>query len=275
MLSYEKIKCVSANSITYPPESSFGPRIQTVVQLYFLHKGVTTIYIDGESVSMKAGEAILLLPDHVEFFVFSSNCETVHSWFHIDCVDLNVQSTAQPKDMVITINQTLHDIIQIALRENFIENTDNPFYINLSAAALSLVLELIDRKEHEGFDSTLVSEVKKIICEKYQTQLSLDDISKSLSYSQEHIIRTFKSNMNITPIKFLWDYRKKAAIYLLENSGLPLSNIARQCGFVSYYHFCRQIKQETGLTPTQLRKDTLIPIDTKSKNNSSKNISNN
>jgi AraC-like DNA-binding protein len=267
MLRYEKIKSVSANSITYPPESTFGPRIQTVVQMFFLHKGVTTVQIDGESVSLKAGEAILLLPDHVEYFVFSTNCETVHSWFHIDCVNLDVLSTVPPRDRVITINQTLHDIIQIALREDIIDNSDNPFHISFLAAALTLALELMEKKDRANFDNVLVSEVKKIIYEKYQTQLTLEEISKSLSYSQEHIIRTFKANTNTTPIKFLWDYRKKAAIYLLENSGLPLTNIAKHCGFCSYYHFCRQIKQETGLTPTQLRKDTLIPKDKNSKNN--------
>lgn len=267
MLRYEKIKSVSANSITYPPDSTFGPRIQTLVQLFFLHKGVTTINIDSETVSMKAGEAILLLPDHVEYFVFSSNCETVHSWFHIDCVNLEVLSTVPSQDRVITINQTMHDIIQIALREDIIDSSDNPFYISLLASALTLALELMEKNEHANFDNVLVSEVKKIVYEKYQTQLTLEEISKSLSYSQEHIIRTFKANTNITPIKFLWDYRKKAAIYLLENSGLGLSNISMQCGFVSYYHFCRLIKQETGLTPTQLRKDTLIPKDRNSKNN--------
>jgi len=262
MFKYENIKSVSANSITYPPESTFGPRIQTRLQLFFLHKGVTTIYIDGEAVSLKAGEAIILLPDHIEYFVFASHCETVHSWFHIDCSNLVILSPVLPKDRVITINQTLHDIIQIALREDIINESDNPFYTSLLSCALSLILELVEKKAHSNFDNVLVSDVKKIICEKYQNQLTLADISKSLSYSQEHIIRTFKSDTNTTPIKYLWNYRKKAAIYLLENSGLSFSNIAKQCGFISYYHFCRQIKQESGLTPSQLRKGIMV---TKSK----------
>lgn len=259
MLEYKKIKNVSANSVTYPPESTFGPRIQPTLQLFFLHKGVTTIYIDNEAVSLKAGEAILLLPDHIEYFIFSSQCETVHSWFHIDCDGLEILSILPPKDRVVAINQNLHDIIQIALRENIIYASDDPFYLNLSATALSLVLELIEKKARSDFDNVLVAEVKKIISEQYQNQLSLDDISKLLSYSQEHIIRTFKTHMNTTPIKYLWSYRKRTAVYLLENSGLCLSNIAKQCGFISYYHFCRQIKQETGLTPSQLRKGIMMP----------------
>lgn len=254
MLEYEKINKVSAGLVTYPPESTYGPRTQTMVQLFFLHKGVATIYIDGEAVSMKAGEAIILFPNHTEYFVFSSHCETVHSWFHMDCANLSVQSLLLPKDRIITINQTLHDLIQIALREDIIDESGNPFHISLIASGLLLLIELIGQKACSQTDHVLVSDVKKMICEKYQTRLTLDDISKALSYTQEHIIRTFKTNMNITPMKYLWSYRKKAAIYLLENSGLSLTNIANQTGFISYYHFCRQIKQETGLTPSQLRK---------------------
>lgn len=255
MLSYEKIKSVDANSITYPQGSTFGPRKQSMLQLYFLHKGITTIYIDGEAVNLKAGEGILLLPDHVEYFVFSPNFDTVHSWFHFECDNLLILSPISPKDRIFVMNQTLYDIIMIELREGIVYSSDKPFHIHILASALAMVLDLIGKNRATSYENVLVSNVKNFIYKNYQSQISLDDISKALSYSQEHIIRSFKMVTNTTPIKFLWDYRKKSAIYLLENSDLSLVDVSKLCGFISYYHFCRLIKDETELTPNQIRKN--------------------
>ena len=49
----------------------------------------------------------------------------------------------------------------------------------------------------------------------------------------------------------------KKAKWLLENTSLPVSQIAEQCGYANNSHFIRQFNERTGQTPSDYRKNKL------------------
>ena len=57
---------------------------------------------------------------------------------------------------------------------------------------------------------------------------------------------------------YLWQRRVATGIDLLANTGLPVGDIAARAGFKSVYHFSRRVKEQTGVPPTQVRRERWI-----------------
>ena len=66
--------------VEYGPGGSCGPRIQRDYQLVIMHEGTLDIEIDGTSLPLGTGQAILLCPGRREQFRFTPTAKTRHSW---------------------------------------------------------------------------------------------------------------------------------------------------------------------------------------------------
>lgn len=93
----------------------------------------------------------------------------------------------------------------------------------------------------------------------YGDKTTLSDIALSASINHTTLTRLFKSELNTTPMEYLWDHRIKVAKKQLEFTNLPIKDVAHRCGFSTVRHFCRKFSQSCGDTPAELR-------DTKLKN---------
>ena len=76
--------------------------------------------------------------------------------------------------------------------------------------------------------------------------------------SPAHLVRRFRAELGVTPIAYLWQRRVATGVDLLANTGLPVGEIAKRTGFKSVYHFSRRVKEHTGASPTQLRRESWI-----------------
>lgn len=83
---------------------------------------------------------------------------------------------------------------------------------------------------------------------------SLDEISTALSYSKNHIIRSFKDAFGITPYEYILNRRFELAESLLINTASPISEIAEQLGFCDARYFSGCFSKRYGITPTEFRK---------------------
>jgi transcriptional regulator GlxA family with amidase domain len=68
-------------------------------------------------------------------------------------------------------------------------------------------------------------------------------------------VRRFRAELDITPMAYLWQRRVATGVDLLTQTGLPVGDIARRAGFKSIYHFSRRVKEQTGRSPTDLRRE--------------------
>ena len=87
----------------------------------------------------------------------------------------------------------------------------------------------------------------------YQENITLGILAKSASMSHTSLIGLFKSELNTTPIEYLWKYRISVAKKQLEFTNLPVKDIAVRCGFKTIQHFSRKFEKYTSKTPTDFR----------------------
>jgi AraC family transcriptional regulator len=85
----------------------------------------------------------------------------------------------------------------------------------------------------------------------YDTDISLEDLSRESCLSKFHFLRLFKIVFRKTPHQFIAEVRTERAKALLKNSSREVINVARSVGFKDASSFSRMFYNQVGLYPTQ------------------------
>ncbi len=78
---------------------------------------------------------------------------------------------------------------------------------------------------------------------------SIGEVAASFGISENHLIREFKSEVGITPMKYLTQVRLEHAKRRLLSTNLSISEIAAECGYSRANYFCKVFRDNTGITP--------------------------
>jgi AraC family transcriptional regulator of arabinose operon len=249
---------VSVGEVVYPPGGTFGPRMQRNLQLILLHSGHMTVWIDGVQHTAPADTMCVFFPGHEERFAFAQDCETWHSWLHVflsrppETLLARLARLPWPLPLSTSMTSLMHDALMLR-------------HSQLSTAGTlrkTLAMQMIWRYIGEGelqmahtampLDSA-VEQARQFISAHLAEPLTLARIADAAAVSPPHLIRLFHSQLNTTPMNYLWERRVALGIDLLKQTGLGVTEIARRCGFQTSHHFSRRVRQATGLTPLEVR----------------------
>lgn len=90
----------------------------------------------------------------------------------------------------------------------------------------------------------------------YKESISLDELAAIACLSKYHYLRTFKAIHACTPQQMIAKLRFEKATAMLNQSGLPVSEIAPSVGFSELAAFTRFFKKMNGQSPSALRKSS-------------------
>lgn len=257
---YEHIlpRLLDVGEVIYPPGSTFGPRIQPFLQFVLVHSGEVTVWIDDVKQVVPANFLFVLYPGHQERFVFAETCETEHSWVHLDCAALSpaflarLQRLEWPLPLSPTMRQYMHDAL--ALKKSAFPTVSEL----LNALGLQMLWRYIGEGEQLRVQKSTLSHaaVEQALAFMYthiSEPLTLKLIADAVAISPAHLIRLFQTQLQTTPMAYLWAQRVALGIKLLEQTGLTVGMIAERCGFQSRFHFSRRVRQTIGYTPMEVR----------------------
>jgi AraC-like DNA-binding protein len=105
--------------------------------------------------------------------------------------------------------------------------------------------------------------VLMLVEENIQRQLVIRDLATAVNLSSGRLAHLFKSEVGISPQRYLNNIRMEKARELLENGVLSGKEIAAEVGIPNPSRFCRSFKARYGVTPKEYRK-THLRIDLKS-----------
>lgn len=92
----------------------------------------------------------------------------------------------------------------------------------------------------------------------YNTPLTLADVTQEIGVNRATLLKLFKQECGMTFAEYVKAYRLRVAQKHLLFTELPIKEIALRCGFKTVPHFSRCIKDETGMTPAQYRKNEVM-----------------
>ena len=88
----------------------------------------------------------------------------------------------------------------------------------------------------------------------YQTDISIEKMSKDLRISKSYISHAFSNKVKMSFRTYINLLRLYEAVNLLENTSKNITEIASEAGFESIRTFNRAFKAQYGISPAQYRK---------------------
>lgn len=99
----------------------------------------------------------------------------------------------------------------------------------------------------------LWEKVMLFIEEHHGEKLQVQDICKNLFISERTFYYLFKSNVKVTFVEYLTEFRIKKAKFLLLTTNLSIPEVAEKVGIKDHYYFNKVFKKYTGMTPVKFK----------------------
>jgi len=91
------------------------------------------------------------------------------------------------------------------------------------------------------------------LAEEEEGRVALRVVAKEVGMSYFHFSRAFKQSMGMSPTNYIAERRIGRAKKLLQETELPISEIALRAGFSSQSHFTTSFRRVAGATPKAFR----------------------
>ncbi|MFC3194952.1 helix-turn-helix domain-containing protein [Marinicella sediminis] len=121
---------------------------------------------------------------------------------------------------------------------------------------IKLLDQLLTEQLHEPVRVADHSWLTDHLQETIDQPFKLAETARQTGISSFKLIRLCKAETGMTPLQFVINQRILSSQQLLRQ-GVPITDVALQCGFYDAAHFHRHFKKLTGLTPASFRKPWL------------------
>jgi AraC-like DNA-binding protein len=166
--------------------------------------------------------------------------------------ELTLPSVPVPTSPMIDLE---HRLLLRAARAGADEHELSERAIGLSARALE---RADSRRVASGRPSTvrarraLADGVREILAA--SPERTLAELARALSVSPHHLSRVFRAETGITISRHRMRLRARSALERLAGGEADLARLAAELGFADQSHLCRVVVNETGQTPSALRR---------------------
>lgn len=115
---------------------------------------------------------------------------------------------------------------------------------------------VVQNKEKQSISS--VEKAKAYMMEKYNKDISLDDVSREVDISPYYFSKLFKEETGENFIEYLTNIRIEKAKQLLTGSALSMKEICGEVGYADPNYFSRIFKKNVGVTPTDFKEGITV-----------------
>lgn len=244
--------------VIYSPGGTYGPRVQRDYQIVIVHYGDLQLTLDDEIIAVPAGRAILLHPRHREFFCFSSETPTRHSWCAIRPLKVPraLSTLIQRVQGTIVWTPRLQQLFDIgqACGQSPCAHPDLEGHRFLHLA-LHLFTEFAieNRRQSESVVDQRLEKMQHFIARESQSPLTLADLAREAGLSKQHLLKVCRQRGLASPLRQLYQHRLETAADLLLRTGLSVKEISERCGFENPFHFSRKFREWSQIPPRAYR----------------------
>lgn len=218
--------------------------------------GEGTVQIDDTTFTAKAGDIYILPARRKHKYYSDAKNPWIKIWFNI---------RGELVDQLFTC-YNLENIYHVTglpiypLFREFIDSANAAPNVYAAQDACALVflkiVQALAAYVHlaQPKTKTLAEQLKEKIDGMTDFTTDFDALVADLYCTKSHIIRLFKKEYSITPYNYLLHKKLSHAKMLLENSAMPIRDIALVLGFRDSHYFSNFFKKEVGVSPLQYRK---------------------
>ena len=151
-------------------------------------------------------------------------------------------------------NRNEHTAFQMLDGVRLSEGKEHRSLKELQELMHQVLRELTDVLRHEGSEhNPLISKAKQYIKNRYNTNISLEQICEEVNVSKSYFSYLYKKETGLSIWDYLTEYRIEKAKELLLETNLKNYEIAIEIGYENPSYFTKMFKKLTGVGPQEYR----------------------
>ena len=216
------------------------------------------INLNGEKIKTKPNAFLIYPPGMPQFF--KSDINVLHDWAHIssDISPLLEKYGIKTGEIFYPKNPAFITQIFRELEGEFFGDRINRDEL-ISVLLEAFLIKLARALKKDSFETPEASEqflnLRNRMFLELSSPWSIEELSKLVNLSPSRFQVVYKNYFGISPIDDLIKARVAAAKNMLCSENLTVYSIAKSLGYNNQFHFIRQFKKQTGLSPTEYRKN--------------------
>lgn len=242
--------------------------------LVFVISGSASFYVDGEKLSLRAGD-VLVIPAGIPYNANTDSlCEYYFFRFHgglAPCIDKPEYPTLE-RSISFTVSAVPHKTVvfsaKTALQDDYqkmyqsiiacVEHNSGGTFsqrlaLDLELSKILLLLAQIEERNAKAMPYPLVMEQMLAYIRKHLTQpLTTSSVCRNCGISASYGARLFRQHLRMTITAYILSEKLYYACELMNSTGMNISQIAAYLGFCDVYYFSKCFKTKFGKAPTQL-----------------------
>ena len=249
------------------------------LEIIYVKGGSLTVSISGESYIGKPGDAFVVSPGNlhlmgsdtgtVDYYTFLFPLKNLS--FRAD--DLFEEKLLEPLNSGhLMINPRISDtakelceqLIEVYESKNQESESQLTAQIKTKIILLQFILEMWKKGFIIEYDTngriTLEKEMVSYIQQNYTGKISLKEFGEQFHLSEKYISRYFKEHFHITLSQYVTYLRLEHAKQLLQDTDIPVTEVAMQSGYQNVSYFIRSFKKTYEISPLKYRNNMLAEI---------------
>lgn len=245
------------------------PKGRKDYQLLYVAMGQAEHYLNGAWRKVEAGQAVLYQPNEPQFYLYRANTPVQCSWVHFsgngagELLEANGLRAAAPL-MYVGDSREISQLYSRMIRETQLKP---PGYETMATALLQELISLMGRcltiLGNEGKYKTRqkLMQVVEHMHYCYDEPQTLEQYAAQCGMSKYHFAHIFREYMGQSPYAYLTAIRMERALELLSGSEMPVTDVARACGYENSLYFSRVFSGRYGQPPSAYRRAALRDLE--------------
>ena len=248
-------------------------------EIIYVRSGFLTVSISGESYIGKTGEAFVVSPGNlhlmgsqtgtVDYYTFLFPLKYI-SFRTDDMLDEKLLEPLNSGHLMICprVKDTAKELCEQLIKIYEAKKDESESKITTQVGTKIILLQFILEMWKKGFviendtsgRNTVEKEMVSYIQQNFTGKISLREFGEQFHLSEKYISRYFKEHFHITISQYVTYLRLKHAKQLLQDTDIPVTEIAMQSGYQNISYFIRSFKKTYEVSPLQYRKNKLTEI---------------
>ena len=242
-------------------------------EIIYVRSGFLAVSISGESYIGKTGDAFVVSPGNlhlmgsqtgtVDYYTFLFPLKYI-SFRTDDMLDEKLLEPLNSGHLMIcprvkdTAKELCEQLIEIYEAKKDESESKITTQVRTKIILLQFILEMWERgfviENDKSGRNTIEKEMISYIQQNFMEKISLKEFSEQFHLSEKYISRYFKEHFHITLSQYVTYLRLEHAKQLLQDTDIPVTEIAMQSGYQNVSYFIRSFKKTYGVSPLKYRK---------------------